>query len=169
MKASIEAVGRRYNSHRMLIEYAERSYFPALRNYERYAGDGCDRARRVAAYLDRLRGQWDQVRITSVSAPAKAVLKAGETLQVRVKVRLGSLEATEVGVQLYHGRIASTGELEQARWVDMSPGERGGDGEVEYAAEVVCAETGRVGYTARLLPSHTDLVDARHYGLLRWA
>jgi glycogen phosphorylase len=169
MKASIEAVGRRYNSHRMLIEYAERSYFPALRNYERYAGDGCDRARRVAAYLDRLRGQWDQVRITSVSAPAKAVLKAGETLQVRVKVRLGSLEATEVGVQLYYGRIASTGALEQARWVDMSPGERGGDGEVEYAAEVVCAETGRIGYTARLLPSHPDLVDARHYGLLRWA
>ena len=169
MKASIGSVGRQFNSHRMLIDYAERAYLPALSNYERYAGDGCQSAREVAAYLDRLRGQWHQVGIAGVSAPQRAVMKAGETLEVVARVRLGSLEPQEVGVQLYFGKISSTGGLERARCVEMAPRSRGEGGEFEFAVAIGCEETGRMGYTARVLPRHPGLIDARQYGMLKWA
>jgi glycogen phosphorylase len=169
IKASIASVGRQYNSHRMLVEYAERAYLPALANFGRFTGESCKRARVVSAYLDRLRGQWAGVEIVAVSSPERAVMKAGETLTVRVRVRLGSLDPREVGVELYVGRISSTGGLENTRCVEMQGGARGEGGEAEYSVVVTCEETGRMGYTARLLPRHPDLVDARQHGLVKWA
>jgi starch phosphorylase len=169
MKASIRVVGSRFNSHRMLMDYAERAYLPALENFERYAGDGCERARDVARYLVRLRGEWDKVGVADVSPPARAIIKAGETLEVTARVRLGALEPDEVEVQLYYGRIASTGGLEQTHHEEMTPRQRTPEGAVEYGAILTCAQTGRLGYTVRVLPKHAGLIDSRQYGLLTWA
>jgi starch phosphorylase len=169
MKAAVQGVGRQFNSHRMLMEYAETCYLPALSNYDRYAGDGCEHARDVARYLSTLRAQWERIRVVGVSTPPKTIMKVGEVLEVVAAVHLGELDPAQVGVQLYYGSISSTGEIERASSAEMEPRDRGSGGETRYVATLTCAETGRIGYTARVLPRHPHMIDPRQYGLLKWA
>jgi starch phosphorylase len=73
-----------------------------------------------------------------------------------------------VRVELYYGPISSTGQIEQARTVEMTPG-TAEQGSWEYRGELECALTGRQGYTVRVLPKHADLSHPYLPGLVRWA
>ena len=53
MKASIREIGKQLSSHRMLIEYANKFYLPALENYEKLDNGGFAETKDLAAYLSR--------------------------------------------------------------------------------------------------------------------
>jgi starch phosphorylase len=168
MKTSMARVGRRFTCHRMLVEYAERFYLPALKRARELTGDGCRSCRELAAYLQKLKGAWGQLRVESVSAPPASVYSVGDRLTASARLALGSLSPSELRVELYYGPISSTGEIEEARTVEMSPGETD-KSSVVYRVELECTLTGRQGYTVRVLPKHPAL--AHHFlpGLVRWA
>ena len=100
--------------------------------------------------------------------PPVALFTVGERLEATARVALAGLTPEEVRVELYYGPISSTGEIERARTVEMSPG-AGDKGSYEYRGELECALTGRQGYTVRVLPKNPGLT--HHYlpGLVRWA
>ena len=70
MKESMREVGKRFSSHRMLLEYAERFYTPALANAEAFSKNSCGLCREIAAYLDKLRANWDELRIEELASPS---------------------------------------------------------------------------------------------------
>jgi starch phosphorylase len=162
------SVGRRFTSHRMLMEYAQYFYLPALKRAREFIDDGCQHCRELAAYLQRLKGGWGQLRVESVGTPPASVYTVGDRLTATARVRLGALKPEEVRVELYYGPVSSTGEIEEARTMEMAPAgtEKGSP---EYRVELECVLTGRQGYTVRVLPKHPAL--AHHFlpGLVRWA
>ena len=104
----------------------------------------------------------------AVSLPPAAVLTVGERLTATARVDLAGLTPQEVRVELYYGPISSTGDIEGALTAEMSPG-AADKGVYEYRGELVCALSGRQGYTVRVLPKHPRLT--HHYlpGVVRWA
>ncbi|UCF96677.1 MAG: alpha-glucan family phosphorylase [Spirochaetaceae bacterium] len=168
MKASMAQVGKEMNSHRMLIEYSEKFYLPALEKARAFAADDYASARQLSAYLQRLKKFWAQVKVESLSAPAETMYKIGDNIEVSARINLGGLSSQEVRVELYFGSISSSGEIEKAHSLEMIP-QSDGRSTVEYRVQVECGVTGRQGYTVRLLPKHPAL--AHHYvpGFLRWA
>ena len=58
MKASMRLVGHQFNTHRMVLEYAERYYLPGLEAQARLAADGHAAARALAGYVERVRRGW---------------------------------------------------------------------------------------------------------------
>ena len=168
MKASMSWVGRRFTSHRMLQAYAEQFYLPALQRARELEGEDFRRCRELASYRRKLLASWPQVRVESVSSPPSAIYTVGERLAATARVALAGLSPEEVRVELYYGPISSTGEIDGARTLEMTPG-AADKGAHEYRGEVECALTGRQGYTVRVLPKHPGLT--HHYlpGVLRWA
>jgi starch phosphorylase len=156
MKASMSRVGSQFNSHRMLLEYSSRF------SRERYSW-----ARELAAYMQKLRAAWDRIRITRITLPDGAFLKVGDRITPNASIDLGGLSPEDVQVELYYGLLSAQGGIVQPQRQEMLPaGQR--DGVTEYAAEIRCSDSGRQGYTVRVLPRHLHLVHPFIPHLIRW-
>lgn len=168
MKAAMSSVGREMNSHRMLIEYSQEFYLPALQKAREFAADDFASARELSGYLQRLKDSWEHVKVESLSVPQGVIFKVGDRIEASARINLGGLSPQEVRVELYFGSVSSSGEIEDAGRLEMSP-RSDGRSVVEYRGQIECAVTGRQGYTVRLLPKHPALVHPYIPGFLRWA
>jgi starch phosphorylase len=168
MKAAMAGVGREMNSHRMLIEYSEKFYFPALEKAREFAAEDYVSAKQIADYLQRLKQSWAQVKVESLSVPERRMYKIADNVEVSARINLGGLPPQEVRVELYFGSISSSGTIENARSLEMAP-QSDGRSSVEYRGRIECAVTGRQGYTVRLLPKHPALIHPYVPGYLHWA
>jgi len=167
MKAAMREVGKRYSSHRMLLEYAERSYLPGMEAQARLAADGYAAAKDLAGYLERVRRSWPGLRIEGLSSSSPSILKIGEVISARAKVHLAGLAPGDVTVELYHGPLSSQGEISAAERLEMHPIGAEGPATV-YGAEAPADRTGRQGYTLRVLPRHPALAHPFLPGLVKW-
>ncbi len=168
MKASIKAIGQEFSTHRMLKEYSECFYLPALENWRRLDKAGYASAKDVAAYLAKARAAWPQIAVSDLRTDAKPVMVLGDPVTVSAKVDLGGLEPGEACVQLYTGSLSSQGEIIDAELEEMSAGAKKGK-LWEYGVTVPCRHTGQIGYAVRVLPRHDALVSPYVPGLVRWA
>jgi starch phosphorylase len=160
-------VGKRFSSHRMLLEYAGNFYAPSLANARAFSAKGYGLSREVAAYLSKLRTHWADLRIEELISSNASILTVGEKISIKARIHLAGLSPEELGVELYYGALSSQGEIEEPRRLAMEPcGVK--DETALYCAEVVCDRTGRQGYTVRIMPRHKALVHPFLPGLVKW-
>ena len=159
MKASMKSVGQRFSTHRMLKEYSENFYFPALDNGRRLAAGNYAPAKELAAYLEKARRAWPSVSISELRADAKPIMERGDSVTVTALVDLGGLDPSEAAVELYHGAVTIQDGITSATRNEMTAVERKGKA-WEYRVTVECDKTGQHGYSARVLPKHPALVSS---------
>ncbi len=168
MKSSILLTARHFTSHRMVMEYYDTFYEPALTNAVFFKENNFNKAKDLAAYLQRVENNWKQIKVELTSTFEDLVLRAGDTYEVIARVTLGDLAPKDVSVQLYHGPVSSRGEIIDPVFSDMEPsgGEKG-----VYSFNTVwkCSRTGRQGYTIRVIPKHDGLINPVSTGLITWA
>jgi starch phosphorylase len=168
MKASMRSVGQRFSTHRMLKEYSERFYFPALENGRLLAEADYVPAKEVAAYLAKARKAWPGISASELRADAKPIMERGDKVTVSALVDLNGLEPSEAAVELYHGAVTIQDGISDAARIEMSAAEK--KGKVwEYRVTVVCDKTGQQGYAVRILPKHPALASSYVPGLIKWA
>ncbi|MDA3947697.1 MAG: alpha-glucan family phosphorylase [Spirochaeta sp.] len=167
MKSSMQKLGGLFSTSRMLTQYSETFYLPALKNYERISKSSYQIPRDLADYTQRLRDAWDAVSVFDIAGGSGRNLKVGESFAVECRVQLGEISPEEVSVQLYTGRINAEGDLVSPRLVEMKPGTADEQGHL-YKTKVRCETAGRQGFAVRVVPSHRDLVHPYVPGLLRW-
>ncbi|MFP4643602.1 MAG: alpha-glucan family phosphorylase [Spirochaetales bacterium] len=173
MKESMRGVGKEFSCHRMIREYAETFYLPALENYRAYSRDGYKKTKSVAEYIDRVRNGWHTMSIEEISGLDRKALRVGENLNVSARVNLGSLKPEDVDVQLVYGPISNTGGLSDPVHVSMkkSGGKKADEapeGSIDYQAKVECTRSGRLGYSVRVVPKNNDLAHTNLPGLVTW-
>jgi glycogen phosphorylase len=168
MKASMKSIGQDFSTHRMLKEYSEKYYFPALDNHRKLAGAGYAPAKELAAYLAKARKAWPSIAISDLRADAKPIMERGDKVTVSVIVDLGGLEPAEAAVELYHGPVTMQDGITNAACSEMRAAEKKGKA-WEYTVTVVCDRTGQHGYSVRVLPKHPALVSPYVPGLIKWA
>jgi starch phosphorylase len=170
MKASISQIAPVFNTHRMVSEYATELYFPAARRATSLADDGFARAKRLAAWKDRVRAAWSDVRVLDIAAPDGEQLPVGRDLKVKAKVHLGRLAAEDVCVELYQGRVNEHMEISDPEAIRMEyTGETTGSGVFEFAGAIPCRSSGHHGFAVRVVPSHPDLANPFELGLIAWS
>ena len=158
MQASITHLCPVYNTHRMVREYTEHFYVPALQHVERMLADDAAVARTVAAWQARVRMEWAAVSVSGVVTSPPAELPVRESVRVAVKVRLGKLTPDDVAVQLVVGLLDATGEIVPDTPIEMrATGPADGSTYVYEAANVPCTTSGAHGFTVRVLPGHADM------------
>jgi starch phosphorylase len=168
MKNCMRQIGQSMSSHRMLMDYANDFYFPALKNYRRIVKDDYAESKSLAAYLAKLRQAWDSLEIARIESNAKPVMQRGDTLTVTAYIDLGILNPSDVKVELYHGSISSqAAQIENARCTEMK--HVGHEESLNlFQVRTECEDTGMQGHTVRILPKHDALVHPYRTGLIKW-
>ena len=169
MKTCMKEIGQSMSSHRMLMDYCNNSYFPALKNYRRIVKDDYAESKALAAYLGKLRQAWDSLRIIKVESSFKPVMQRGDSITITAKIELGPLNPDEILVELYHGSVSNqANEIENARRAEMKAVGQEGNAFI-YQVKAECIDTGMQGHTVRILPKHEALVHPYRTGFIKWA
>jgi starch phosphorylase len=165
-KSSIATLLPRFNSIRMLQEYAEKFYAPAARQWQRYCADGFEAARDLAAWKARVREAWDHVSVRRVDDSPHRV-PYGTALVLEVAVDLGGLSPEDIAVEVLLGR-PGVWYGEQLRSYRMSDAGNGTDGLRRYTLNVTPDLCGKLEYRVRAYPTHDLLTHRFEMGLMKW-
>jgi starch phosphorylase len=169
MKNCMKEIGQSMSSHRMLMDYSNKFYFPALKNYRRIIKDDYKESKALAAYLTKLRQSWDNISITKIESNAKPVMQRGDFLTVNAWIEMGTLTPDELLVELFHGSVSNqSADLKNARRSEMKSVGKEKD-VYRYQVRIECEDTGIQGHTVRILPKHEALVHPYRSGFIKWA
>jgi starch phosphorylase len=168
MKNCMRKLAPMFSTNRMVRQYAEQFYIPALERGKRLHEDGMRMAIELAHAKDRLRQHWHGIRIVGVHASGNGHYKVGQKVQVEAMIDLPDLSPKDVNVQLYAGQVNAFGAFEQARPMDMQHVREMGPGRHMYQGEIECGTSGRHGFAVRVLPGGEDLATPFEPGLIIW-
>ena len=154
MKQSMKMAFTRFSSHRMVREYEERFYIPAIERGRELVADNFGEAHSLAAQHERLAKHWKNVTLEKPEAHSDlAALQVGDFFKVSVRAHLGELKPDEVVVELYFGLLNALNEITDGQCQQMLMTEAPGKNEYVFECRVDCGKTGRYGFTARVIPS----------------
>jgi starch phosphorylase len=169
MKSAMRSIGPQYNTNRMVREYTEKMYLPAIDHYTTLTADNFKRAKKFAVWKENLRRQWQTIKIGGVIVDDHMTLKVGESLTVRARIDLGQLTPEDVSVELYYGSLNARGEIENPKVALMKPSDKPKGTVYEFIGVNKLETSGRLGHTVRILPRHEDLDNPYKLGLILWA
>jgi starch phosphorylase len=166
-KRSIATLMPRFNSMRMVEEYVDKCYRPAVQQGRRYAENQFEVARMIAAWKSRVRQAWPGVTIRRINSPQQRI-HFGDTVQIETAVRLSGLNAEDVVVELLVCRAGEIGKGEPTHYrfvaqdVDAS-------GDHHFTLELAPELCGKLDYRIRAYPWHEFLTHRFELGLMIWA
>ncbi len=169
MKNCMRRLAPVFNTNRMVRQYTEELYLPALRRGLALAADGLRRSIELARVKDLLRQRWGGVRIVGVHASGNGHYKVGQHVQVEALVDLPNLRPEDVCVQLYAGQVNAAGTFERASAAPMTHVREMGPDRHLFRGEIPCSTSGRHGFAVRILPGHADLATPFEPGLITWS
>ncbi len=168
MKKTLKGTLARFNTNRMLAEYLEDFYLPALAHSRALAADGSAGSRAMAAWKARVRAAWKDVRIGDVAADAGAdTFTVGDMIPVTVSVDTGGLSPEDLAVEIQHGTAGGDGYITERRTTRLAPSGQREAGAI-FTGMIPCGDSGRFGFTVRILPFHPDFGRILEPGLIRW-
>ena len=173
VRHTLQVLGPKVLASRMVRDYTEKYYAPAAqslhRTIEQVDGVPFGAARLLAAYCERARNAWPNVRITDVDSyglPDTPLL--GSKLTLTATVQLAGLRPDEVVVQAVVGRVDAGDALVEP--VEVAMAHTGStDGSEVFSTTTPLPVAGPVGYTVRVLPHHPLLAADNELGLVTLA
>jgi starch phosphorylase len=169
MKSCMREIGQSMSSHRMLSDYSNKFYFPALKNYKRLIKDDYAEVKALAVYFEKVKRCWGALRIIAIDATSKNIMQRGDYITVNAKIDLGGLNPDDVLVELYYGEKDDKNFIINAKRAEMKSAGQEDGSDYKYQVRVECADTGRQGHTIRILPKHEGLVSPIRPGFIKWA
>jgi len=169
MKACVGSLCPFVNTHRMVREYVESYYVKSNVQFRALEAGNADRARALAAAIERIRREWNEVWVESVEDGSDIMVPVSSSMRVRARVHLGRLTPKDVVVESYLGRVDMNGELVEGKAVAMQPDGQPSDGSYDYVVETSIARSGLHGFTVRVRPNHPDMSASFIPGLIYWA
>jgi glycogen phosphorylase len=168
MKASMKMAMAEFCSHRMVGDYQQRFYIPSVQRHKELVAENAAEARRLSILHKRLKDLWKQIRVESPERDHEGPFQVDDNFKVSTIVHLGDLKPEEVDVELYYGRMLRTAELSKGLTQPMAMVESRGSGNYLYRCTVTCRDSGRYGFTVRVVPRADDFIRYTP-GLLTWA
>jgi starch phosphorylase len=123
----------------------------------------------LADWRQKIMTNWDQVRIERVNVKNGQQVPVAESLQIEADIFLNQLGAEDVDVEIYCGPLDLKDEFADRTTVRMQASNSDGNGRFQFHGEIPCEETGKYGFTIRVLPSSRKLEAPYTGGLVIWA
>ncbi|MBP1605828.1 MAG: alpha-glucan phosphorylase, partial [Acidobacteria bacterium] len=168
MRSAMTALCPVFNTNRMVHQYVE-GYLRAEARRAHLEEDGFRRARSLAAWKEKVRKGWRDVRVSRVEVIMPEQTRVGELFEVRAWVSLGSLAPGDVAPQVYLGKLRESRDIIQPEIIAMTYRGSASDEGVLFTAAFPCTSSGTHGLTVRVVPHHEDLGHPHETGLIVWA
>ncbi len=186
MKRSLQTILPYFNTERMVKEYCQHFYMPAIQRNSHFSRNNYEPARQLAAFKARIKQNWPQVAITSVKAGDTQAMGVGDPLQIEATVQLGSLSPSDVAVEIIYGTVGdelfygfehtpgafclinSNDRLCNIRHIPMTITGQTHEGTYLYRGNLILPQ-GTLGYTVRVRPANGDFAHIFELPLVAWA
>jgi starch phosphorylase len=171
MKHSIASVMPQFNTHRMVKDYVQQLYIPAIKNGERFAQDDYLLAKEYTAWCEHIQKNWKNVRVElmDLDLSEEIVLHYNEPVKVKAKLFLGDIDPADVKVQVYlYKERPDTVQIEEYEIVEMTRKKKLDEGVFAYEAAIIPSNSGNYRFTIRVLPYHKSMSNPVELGLIKW-
>lgn len=169
MKNCMRKLAPVFNTNRMVRDYTEKLYLPAMTRGRQLAAEGMAGGIALAHAKDSLRHKWGGIKVVGVHTSGNGHYKIGERMQVEALLDLPEIDPKELSVQLYAGTINNaTGEIDNPRALKMAHTREMAPNRHLFTGTVECRTTGQHGFLIRVLPGHPDLATPFEPGLILW-
>ena len=169
MKSSMKMAMQHFSSQRMVSDYHERFYIPGAKQTLVLMENDAEMSKQLSARRARLQSCWKQIHIMApVVMNPKKYYRIGDAFRVTAAVHLGVLTPEEVDVELCMGIPRTIDELDSVQADIMTVSSDLGDGQYLYACTTTCSISGRLAFTARVMPHGDDWIKFTP-GLITWA
>ncbi len=171
MKAAICKTGEDFSAQRMVKDYVDLSYIPAIEAGAKLQANEFALTREVTAWLDRIGSSWNGISIQDIRFPdIGATMQVGESVELDIDVNLGDLTPNDISVEIVSGQLNSQEQfLNRAPSAAQLNGSSPNDAGLHtYHGQVTCSETGRLGITARIVPRNENLLHTCRPKLISW-
>jgi starch phosphorylase len=171
MKQAIQLNCPKFNTARMVGEYAQRAYFTVSDRYRTLISNQFAPAKDLAHWQSHLFEHWYDIKVESVDFSESADVQVEQKIGVKARLRLVALTAHDVRVELYKGAINASGEI--ANGVPVVMMYQGQDPQNDavsvYTTVITYDNSGLQGLSLRVLPHHPYLSSPYEPGLIQWA
>ncbi len=170
MKNSIRMACNDFSAFRMVRDYTQNFYVPAMDACRKFCTGDFAAAKSLASWQKELSNRWDNIAFEEVETPSMDTSpRVGDILPVKLKVRLGEILPQDVDVEVIAGNLNSLEQMNNYDPVKASLEDGSGEGGIfVYKTEVVCKESGRFGIAARVMPKNDNLIHNRIPKLVKW-
>ncbi len=166
MKETIKTIAPIFNTGRMVEEYTDRFYIPAIDRGKMFAANDNYLANHTGNFKKLIVDYWDQVSFVSVESSGKTKMLAGEEIEITAVVYLGLIYTRSVVLEIVYGE-AVEGELMNIVVVPMVLQGEISDNVYRYKGRLTLPQ-GSYGYTVRVRPDSRDFPLAE-LPLVTWA
>lgn len=181
MKNTIKWCAPRFNTNRMVAEYTRKFYNPAATRWRYLTASAMARVRALSMWKTNIKNAWSDLAIEKVDIQIddgqkvgelnikQPQLEVGSQLRVDVQVKLGRLNPDDIAVEIYHGRVDSSGNIENGEVARMAYKSNGQTEQTSlFVGSIPCRTSGQHGFALRILPKHSDLIEPYEPGMILW-
>ncbi len=171
VKNSMKNLGPIFNTHRMVQQYFEEYYQPALKKRFLLSEKNWQKVKLLADWKEKIKSTWSEIRLIKLNTfEFPKHIFVGEEFQITAVVELGSILPEDVEVQIYYGPVEKQNDPGNNSSVVLTPSRKKTDeGYYIYKGKIKSLTSGQQGYTIRVLPKHPLLLNPFELGVVYWA
>lgn len=168
MRACLRNLAPVFNTNRMVQNYAEHFYLPALTRGGKLSTEDLKGAVALAHHKEKLRTMWERIRVVGIHTSGNGHYKVGDRMQVEALLDIPEIEPGDVSVQLYAGAINSAGSIDSPQVLRMQHNKQMAPDRHLFTGTIECQSSGRHGFSVRIVPGNGDMASPFEPGLITW-
>lgn len=169
MKASIKMSLNRFSSTRMVSDYFNNSYKPALDTYGKLSDDNFALVHSSVDRQNHILSRWGSIRVEfPVSDRDMTKNFVGDVFTVTSKVHLDGISPDDVTVEFFLGKIDQQSTVKDGAAIEMKLVGDLKNGDYLYSQTIKCPQAGAFGFSARVTPRSNELRTLMP-GYMTWA
>lgn len=171
-KHSFHSTVSQFSAHRMVWEYLQKYYIPAMKRAEKYSQEEYRELHLFTTWKNRIERLWDKVELSIKNGDGmdedQRILSAGEERNISLSVNSAGLNQKDLKVEIVLERQDAYREHQAMKIVPMGLVAKKGENLLEYRAHVVTEKDGSYRFNCRVLPVHPDLFNPHEVRLVKW-
>lgn len=169
MKNAIRLNTPRFNTARMVRDYARLAYFPSSDRAETMTSNSYQFAEALSQWKQHLFKHWYNMKVELIECSLKGEIYVNQTVKIMAKIYLAQLTPDDVQVQLYMGSVDDQGDLQEGQAIPMKYQGTVENNRCLYEGEIQYRSSGLKGVSLRILPHHPHLSSPYEPALILWA
>lgn len=169
MKDTIRLNVPRFNTTRMVADYATQAYFPASDRFQNLTADQFKPAKELAQWQNKLQTHWYNIRIEDIEVSESTDIQVNQAIAVKAKLRLNGFTHHDVQVEIYQGTLNDQGDIVKGQPVAMEFEGKDDQENSLFTGQITYHTSGLQGFSLRILPYHENLGSPYDLGLILWA
>ncbi|MCQ2184901.1 MAG: alpha-glucan family phosphorylase, partial [Bacteroidales bacterium] len=165
----IAQVACNFTTNRMLSDYVKQYYEPQSLRYESLIADDFGKARQMAAWKKKLRCQWNDIEVISMTKPdsSSSDLTLGKPFKAEAVVAIGTLKPEDIGVEVLFAKPDKNGKMHITEKYELTPSSFK-EGVATYSCEVSPERSGVYRCSARIFAKNPEMPHRQDFELVKW-